>query len=147
MQKEVKQMIVEKIEEVCCSKDGQPYWVIHFQDKKLTLTEWDVKPNYAEGDELPFEVTVVKPEQGKWYYKKAATKVGGKPNIPLTKAAFKDDDVIMLQTAFKGAVECEKVWYVPDGKAHCDRVLQNMAELFAGMLLSKPKKKSNELTN
>ena len=45
----------------------------------------------------------------------------------------RNDETIMLQVAFKGAVECEGYWYVPDGQAQTARVIQNTEELFVGL--------------
>jgi len=53
----------------------------------------------------------------------------------------KDDD-ILLAVAFKGATECEGYWYVPDGKAHNDRVLKNTAEILTGLMLLRPKREA-----
>lgn len=117
-------------------------WVVSFEDKKLKLTEKE-EPSYDVGDILPFQVKVHKPpegQQGDWYYYRASSSAPPKQSPKETKTfTYKNDDDIMLQVAFKGAIECEKVWYVPDGKAHTDRVLENTALLNAGLHLLKPK--------
>lgn len=56
--------------------DG-PIWVISFEEKKLTLTEKE-KPSYSIGDEIPFDLEVVKPEKGKWYYVRKGDKADKK---------------------------------------------------------------------
>ena len=64
-------MKVSNIEELQSTTDGKPYWLISFEGKKMGFTDWD-KPTYGEGDELPFELELVKPEdkKKKWYWKK-----------------------------------------------------------------------------
>ena len=60
---------VSNIEELQSTTDGKPYWLISFEGKKMGFTDWD-KPTYGVGDELPFELELVKPEGKKWYWKK-----------------------------------------------------------------------------
>ena len=62
-------MKVSNIEELQSTTDGKPYWLISFEGKKMGFTDWD-KPTYGVGDELPFELELVKPEGKKWYWKK-----------------------------------------------------------------------------
>ena len=45
-------------------KDGAP--------SKVPLVETE-QPNYNIGDSLPFEVTLIKPDKGNWYYKRKGT--------------------------------------------------------------------------
>jgi len=49
--------------------DGSPRWVISLQDKKVTLAVRE-EPTYKIGDMLPFEIELIKPEKGRWYYKR-----------------------------------------------------------------------------
>jgi len=60
---------------------------------------------------------------------------------PQSGRTEKDDD-ILLAVAFKGATECEGYWYVPDGKAHNDRVLKNTTEILTGLMLLRPKREA-----
>ena len=59
---------------------GKPYWIVSFEGKKMTFTDWDT-PTYAVGDELPYELELMKPEGKKWYWKKrgVASSGGSKP--------------------------------------------------------------------
>jgi len=69
-------MKVSNIEEYV-GADG-PCWTVSFEEKKLTLTEKE-RPSYSIGDELPFDLEVVKPEKGKWYYIRKGDKSEKKP--------------------------------------------------------------------
>ena len=126
------QLIVSNIEQIVAT-DGNPLWVISFRDKKLTLTERQ-QPTFKVGGPLPFRVKVVKPpegEKGNWYYKRLEATT---PTPKDTGSKYaKNDDAIMLQVAFKGAIEAEGYWYIPDGKAHTNRILENTLELFNGL--------------
>ena len=130
---------VSNIEELHATTDGKPYWVISFEGVKPTGTEW-TKPSYAIGTEL--NVEMVKPEKGKWYYKivkdstqaiSAASANAASQSNKASSHTPSYDSAIMLQVAFKGAVEAEGYWYVPDGKQHTDRVIENTDNLVAGL--------------
>lgn len=125
--------------------DGKPYWQVTIPKRdgtasKSPLIEWE-KPTYKVGDELPFEVVLIKPDKGEWYYKRKEGSTQVSTPKPRYQKTDEDRDAIMLQVAFKGAIEADGYWYVPDGKSHTDRVIQNTSELFAGLLMMKPEKK------
>lgn len=52
----------------------------------------------------------------------------------------KNDDDILLSVAFKGAIELERHHYVPEGKINTGRVIQTTSEIFAGLVLMRPKR-------
>ena len=107
------------------------------QDKPMYAS---AQPAFGEGHEIPDD-SVQLSQSGKSYIMKRTSTQAGSPQAKAPPKFVKtSDDIIMLQVAFKGAVELEGYWFVPDGKAHADRVLQNTAELFAGLLLIKPNK-------
>jgi len=124
--------------------DGAPRWVFSFEEKKLTLTERGGTPSCNIGDEYPYDVEVVKPEKGKWYYKRRDTAQETKPTEkakPTWKPSKNDDD-ILLSVAFKGAIELETHHIIPEGNLDkaINRVLQATREIHAGLLLLRPKK-------
>jgi hypothetical protein len=136
-------MKVANIEETV-GGNGNPLWVISFVDKKLTLSEW-AKPTFSIGDEYPYETELIKPEKGRWYYKrKGTTTQENKPTEDkpkyTPKTYPKNDDDIMLQVAFKGAIELETHHNPPEGEINTARVIQATSELFAGLILMRPKK-------
>ena len=122
--------------------DGSSYWEVTIPKKDGTpsgspLIEW-TKPTYNTGDELPFEVELMKPAKERWYYKRrgGATSQGGptresKPSS--TSSSEKKDDAILQAVAFKGAIELEKHHYIPEGKVDTDRVLRITRALFDGL--------------
>ncbi len=115
--------------------DNKEYWEVRLEgdDKPLLMF---TKPEFQEGIDLsPESLQLSKNRQ--YYY--LNVKGGMKPQ---KFSPVKDEDLIMLQVAFKGAVELENCWYVPDGKEHIDRVIENTSLLFANLLLLKPKKKN-----
>jgi len=90
-------MKVENIEELQSTTDGKPYWIISFEGKKMTFTDWD-KPIYAEGDELPFGLELMKPAGKKWYWKKKETsrsviKAESKPKTSYTASPEKIESI------------------------------------------------------
>ncbi len=114
-------------------------WVISLQDKKVTLTVRE-EPTYKEGDILPFEIELVKPEKGRWYYKRRGTSTQASGSTEGTKFTAKpswkptkNDDAILQAVAFKGAIELEKHHYVPEGKTDTDRVLRSTRALYDGL--------------
>jgi len=57
--------------------DGSSYWEVTIPKKdgtasKSPLVEW-TKPTYNIGDELPFEIELIKPDKARWYYKRKDT--------------------------------------------------------------------------
>jgi len=129
---------VENIEETT-KPDGSACWMVSFAGKKCTFADSDT-PTYKIGDELPFALELVKPAQGNWYYKRKET-AQASTDKPKTGYAYRaptggyqrNDDAIMLQVAFKGAVECDEFWYVPDGTEHARRVLETTLKLYKGL--------------
>lgn len=126
--------------------DGFDLWVVSFEGKKLTLTEKQ-QPTYKVGDILPFNLKVIKPpagQKGDWYYVRADGDSKGQyspqARKPQSTKSTKNDDDIMLQVAFKGAVELEQHHNPPEGKINTARVIQATSELFAGLILMRPKK-------
>ena len=124
--------------------DGEPRWTYSFEGKKITLTERGESPCCKIGDEYPYEVEIIKQQQGRWYYKRKQTTQQSKPTTTRREWKPKNDDDIMLQVAFKGAVELELHHIVPEGKVDTQRVLQITGDLFRGLLLMRPKKILNE---
>ena len=66
-------MKVVNIEELK-KTDGSSYWQVTLPKKdgtpsKSPLVEWE-KPTYNIGDELPYQVILMKPETERWYYKR-----------------------------------------------------------------------------
>lgn len=119
--------------------DGSSYWEVTIPKKDGTpsgspLVEW-TKPTYSIGDELPFEVELMKPAKERWYYKRREATQERKP-MEGTKPTWKptkNDDAILQAVAFKGAIELEKHHYVPEGKTDEDRVLRLTRALFDGL--------------
>ena len=72
--------------------DGSSYWQVTIPKKdgtpsKSPLLEW-TKPTYNTGDELPFEVELIKPPPPqKWYYKRiegtVSTPKAEEPKTPM----------------------------------------------------------------
>jgi len=94
------------------------------------------KPTYEVGHDIYASKLVLRQPQGQdWYYewKEGATSAADSKPRYQAKSYSKDDNAIMVQVAFKGAIECEGYWYVPDGKSHTDRVIQNTDDLVAGL--------------
>ena len=129
--------------------DGSSYWEVTIPKKDGTpsgspLLEWE-KPTYNIGEELPFDVVLVKPSNARWYYKRKDTpSQGDRPTEDKPKYTPrtypKNDDDIMLQVAFKGAIELETHHNPPEGKINTARVIQATSELFASLILMRPKK-------
>ena len=122
--------------------DGSSYWEVTIPKRDGTpsgspLVEW-TKPTYSIGDELPFEVELMKPAKERWYYKRKDSQVS-KPATetktwqPPYQKSPKNDDAILQAVAFKGAIELEKHHYVPEGKVDTDRVLRSTRALFDGL--------------
>jgi hypothetical protein len=125
--------------------DGGFLWIVTLAKKdgsesKPRLHE-HTEPNYDIGYEIyASHLELIKPDEGSWYYKRkdGGTQMSRGPaqasrGFKAGKAYSKDDNAIMVQVAFKGAIEAEGYWYVPDGKAHTDRVIQNTDDLVAGL--------------
>jgi len=121
--------------------DGSSYWQVTIPKKDGTpsgspLVEW-TKPTYLKGDELPFEVELMKPVKERWYYKRreaAISPSGEKAQSSETRPRYsKNDDAILQAVAFKGAIELEKHHYVPEGKVDTDRVLRATKAFFDGL--------------
>ena len=142
-------MKVKNIEE-SLKADGSSYWVVTLAKKdgtpsKVPFPEWTTKPTYNIGDELPFEVDLVKPPYPeKWYFerrgtgdgasstetpKSGGTKTWGKPAWKPNK----NEDEIRLAVAVKGAIKLEMHHYVPEGKTDEARILRSALKLYEGM--------------
>jgi len=119
------------------SKNGKDYWLISFEGAKMNAFEWE-SPSYKIGDDVQ---TTVDKSGEKWKYvvqKGAAeTKPEPKSEAKVTKPEFGDrDDAIMLQVAFKGAVELSiPILQVKPSKVDTQAVIDVTRELYAGLLL------------
>jgi len=115
------------------NKAGDDVWKVTLEGTEKPL--WlGYAPKFTKGDDVPEDSIQLSKNQNSYIMKRATGQGGTKP---AWKPAKNDDD-ILLSVAFKGAVECEGDWYVPDGKAHNDRVLKNTSELFDGLILLRP---------
>ena len=85
----------------------------------------------AEKDNAPLNIKLEK-EGNFWNIKSASREMSAKENVERSRP-YRNEEAIMLQVAFKGAVECERYWYIPDGKQHNARIIQNTEELFVGL--------------
>ena len=136
-------MKVRNIEETP-GADGQPRWVVSFfkQDgspAKPTMTEKE-KPTEAVGDDIP--VVMVKPDDGPWYYKRkqgAPTKQASKSAEKSYKADPEKRDDNLLQSALKAAVELYCHENPPSGKIDTAPVTAATAEIFASLIIMRPK--------
>ena len=137
--------------------DGEPRWVYSFEGKKLTLTEWSESPCCKIGDEYPYEVEIIKPAQGRWYYKRkqgaAKTPQAAKETQVATPKAENDDWLIVQwmtsqrkYSELATQLECHHI--VPGGEIElmkaANRIDNIVAQWFRADVLSIPKKALKE---
>ena len=68
-----------------------------------------------------------------------------KPDKPAErKWTPKNDDDIMLQVALKAVVELERHHFVPEGKLNVGRIAEATNELFASLLMMRPKRETDK---
>lgn len=103
------------------------FWKVELEGSDKPL--WaNTTPTFKVGDDIP-EASLQLAKSGKsWSLKKGT---GAKPYA--RQGYPKDENAILTQVAFKGAVEAEGYWYVPDGKSHTARIIENTDELVAGL--------------
>lgn len=113
-------------------KQGGSGWKVGFEetDKVLWLKQ---KPAYEKGDDIPDSDLEV---NAKGNYQLKNRPSGGRRDFKPSK----NDDDIMLQVAFKGVIELEKHHFLPEGKITTGRILQATSELYAGLLVMRPKR-------
>ena len=112
--------------------DNKESWSVNLEGSEISLLMF-TKPDFAEGTEVN-EASLQIAKNGKYY-----TLVSGKPTE--AKAPYrKNDDDILLSVAFKGAIELERHHYVPEGTINTARVIQTTSEIFAGLVLMRPKR-------
>lgn len=114
-------MKVLNIEELY-KADGKPYWAVTVPKKDGTaaqspLLEW-IRPTYNIGDELPFDVELMKPSGSQWYYKRRDTPTQGSSQVsrgippktgkPSYGKSHEEQESIMRQSARRDAVEIYK---------------------------------------
>ena len=109
-------------------------------DRKYSIFDAGLQKTIQEAHKQGASVKIGLEKEGNFWNLKTAevtTEQVVSPSVEKTtiseRSYRKDDNAIMLQVAFKGAVECEGYWYVPDGKAHTDRVTQNTEGLLIGL--------------
>jgi len=117
-------------------KQGGSGWKVELEgtDKVLWLKQ---KPDFEKGHDIPDSDLEVN-AKGNYQLK------GSRPGSP--KRDFKpskNDDDIMLQVAFKGAIELEKHHFVPEGKITTGRIMQATSEIYAALLLMRPTNLNN----
>ena len=115
------------------TKDGKDIWKVSLEgtDKPLWL---QYAPKFEVGSDIPDDSLQLSSKGTSYIMKRAE---GGKA----PPRYFKNDDDIMLQVALKAAVELEKHHFVPEGKINIPRIAQATNELFANLLLMRPKAK------
>ncbi len=136
-------MKVTQITPLNRKKDNMPYWKVQLEGKELPLLDFE-QPTYSEGDDMP-EDGIKLHQSGNYYMpnKGQSSQGASKPAPkPWAKSNWtpKNDDDIMLQVAFKGAIELETHHIVPEGKIDTGRILQATNEMFAGLLMMRPQK-------
>jgi len=112
--------------------DGKEKWRVNLENDKKALWLDTTKfptPPFKVGDDIPGESLQLS-QSGKGYVLRLNPNPSPKSQ-PLRQENRSDE--IFLSVAFKGACECEGYWYVPDGKAHPLRVLDNTVRLFRGL--------------
>ena len=112
-------------------KDGRDLWKVELEgtDKPLWLFN---SPKFTKGDDVP-EDSMETSRKGNSYVLKR------KPKERLQGYSRNDDD-IMLQVALKAVVELEKHHIVPAGDYGVGRIAQKTNELFASLIMMRPKK-------
>lgn len=119
-------------------KDGTP--------SKVPLTE-STQPTYKVGDEIySSNLELIKPDEGDWYYKRkeGSTQVSrGRPEKSYKADPEKLDD-IMIMSAWKIADEQIRHHIVPAGKVDTGLLGQIANEIFASMVMMRPKRKTND---
>ena len=125
-------MIVKEIAEVKF-KQGGSGWKTSFEETEKVL--WTkTKPDFVEGADIPEDELEVN-QKGNYQLK------GSKPKSAPPRYTKNDTD-IMLQVCLKAAVELETHHIVPEGKINTGRVIQAVSELFADMMIMRPKDKA-----
>lgn len=140
--------------------DGSSYWQVTIPKKDGTpsgspLVEW-AKPTYSIGDELPFEVELMKPAKERWYYKRRDDIVKTpQANVPQPARSPKvasqgNDDWLVVQwmtsqrkyRELATQLECHHI--VPGGEAELNksskRIDNIVAEWIKADVLMLPKK-------
>ena len=127
--------------------DGQPRWAVYFEKQDGTQAKNQMveatKPTENIGDDIP--VTLIKPTDGSpWYYKrKAGTSSSGgfkpRPQEKTFKADQSKLDDIMIMSAWKIADEQVRHHIVPAGKVDTGTLGQIASEIFASMVIMRPK--------
>ena len=138
-------MKVSNVEETV-GGDGQPRWVVSFTKQdgspaKNQLVE-STKPTEAIGDDLP--VVLVKPTDAPWYYKRKVVTASGTQQVRSQGKSYKADpeklDDIMIMSAWKIADEQIRHHIVPAGKVDVGLIGQVASEIFASMVIMRPKR-------
>ena len=128
-------MRVTDITQLSRKSDGKAYWKCTLEGSEYHLLVWN-PPQFSEGADISEDQLEVKGKQGSEYY---GLKSSGSPGPKPAGRFAKNDDDIMLQVAFKGAIELERHHIIPEGKINTARVAQATSELFASLVLMRPK--------
>ena len=117
-------------------KDNKAYWEVALEgsDKPLLMFS---QPEFAEGTDI--DDSMLQIAKAGTYYNLKTTK---EPK-PQARGYVKNDDDIMLQVALKAVVELECHHTVPEGKVNIKRTAQDTNELFASLLMMRPKKEKD----
>lgn len=120
------------------NKQGQDVWMVNLEGDERPLWSGS-EPNFQVGFDVS-EDSIQLSKNGNSYIFKRRTEQLATPK-PTWKPS-KDNDDIMLQVALKEAGLLERHHIVPEGKLDdsVKRVLKATTELFAGLLLLRPKR-------
>lgn len=118
------------------NKQGQDVWMVKLEGTEKPL--WlGYAPSFEIDDDVP-EGDIQLSKNGQSYILKRKTEQATKSQS--TWKPVKNDDDILLSVAFKGAIELERHHIVPEGKINTVRVIQTTSEIFAGLVLMRPKR-------
>jgi len=113
-------------------KEGKDVWRIDFEESDKAM--WaGFSPSFSVGHIIDDDKLQPSKSGKSWIFKrKQQTETTPQPLVSPTGEKTRGDE-ILVSVAFKGAVECDGYWYVPDGKSHEDRVLLSAKEMYIGL--------------
>ena len=119
------------------------------RDNKYSVFDPALQKTLQDANKSGESVSVGLEKEGNfWNIKSAEISMGEDDHPPIppksTRTIYpKNDDDIMLQVALKAIVDLHKHHYVPAGKVDVGIVAQDTNELFASLIMMRPKKDKN----